>query len=51
MSTNRSTHKEDVVQIYSELLLGHKKEEWNKVIGCNINTENDHILIQAERDK
>lgn len=51
MSTNRSTHKEDVVQIYSELFLGHKKEEWNKVIDCNINTENDHILIQAERDK
>lgn len=26
MSTNRSTHKEDVVQIYSELLLAIKKK-------------------------
>ena len=36
MSTNRSMHKEVVLHIYNELLLSHKKEEWNKVIGSNM---------------
>ena len=47
-------HTKCVVPIYNELLLGHKKEEWNKVIGSNMDTENDHTLnevIQAEREK
>ena len=40
MSTDREMDTEDVVHIYNEILLNHKKE-WNNAICCNIDGPRD----------
>ena len=40
MSINRGNDKEDVVHIYNEILLGHKRE-WNNAIYSNMNVPKD----------
>ena len=40
MSINRSTDKEDVVHIYSGILLSHKKE-WNNAIFSGMDANRD----------
>ena len=50
MAINGEMDKEDVVHIYSGILLGHKKE-WNNVIYSNMNGLRDYHTKWNVKDK
>ena len=52
MSIDRWMHKEDVVHIYSGILLSHKKE-WNNVICTNMDATSDYHTewSKSERER
>ena len=52
MFTDKGMDKEDVVHIYSGILLSHKKE-WNDVICSNMNATRDYWikLNKSERER
>ena len=50
MSIDRGMDKEDVVHIYSEVLLSHKKE-WNNAICSNIDGPRDYYTKWSKSDR
>ena len=42
--------KDDVVLIYSEILISHKKEQ-NNAICCNMDTSRDYRTKQSQKEK